>query len=103
MARTAQGRDRRRVRLRFVGTVQGVGFRWTARNIATSLGITGWVRNECDGSVMLELQGDGDALAQFQTMLHKNISQRRLTCDFVLDDMREMEVDPDERSFSVRR
>ena len=92
----------RRVRLRFVGRVQGVGFRWTARNIAASLGVTGWVKNECDGSVTLELQGDGDAIARFQTMLHANLSQRIMTSDYVLDDMWELAVDPSERGFSVR-
>ncbi|MBR6351839.1 MAG: acylphosphatase, partial [Firmicutes bacterium] len=35
----------------FYGWVQGVGFRWRARNAAQAVGVTGWVRNEYDGSV----------------------------------------------------
>ena len=35
----------------FKGRVQGVGFRWRAQTIANDLGLTGWVRNEYDGSV----------------------------------------------------
>ena len=46
-----------RKRMRFYGWVQGVGFRWRARNAAESLGCTGWVSNEFDGSVLMEIQG----------------------------------------------
>ena len=46
-----------RKRLRFTGDVQGVGFRWRAQNAAALFGATGWVRNEPDGSVSMELQG----------------------------------------------
>ena len=41
----------------FKGRVQGVGFRWTARSYAKQLGLSGWVRNEYDGSVAMEVQG----------------------------------------------
>jgi len=41
----------------FRGRVQGVGFRYTAKAAALSLGLTGWARNEYDGSVMMEVQG----------------------------------------------
>ena len=40
------------------GQVQGVGFRYRARYAAQSLELTGWVENEDDGSVTLEVQGD---------------------------------------------
>ncbi len=46
-----------RLRLRFRGLVQGVGFRWRACRAARSVGATGWVRNEMDGSVAMEIQG----------------------------------------------
>ena len=38
-----------RLHLRFIGTVQGVGFRWTNQGIANQLNLTGWVRNNSDG------------------------------------------------------
>ena len=47
------------------GWVQGVGLRWRAQTAANALGATGWVRNNFDGSVSMELQGreaDIDAL-----------------------------------------
>ncbi len=46
-----------RKRIVFHGWVQGVGFRYRARHAAEQLGATGWVRNEYDGSVTMEIQG----------------------------------------------
>ena len=46
-----------RKRIVFNGWVQGVGFRYRARRAADLLGVTGWVRNEDDGSVTMESQG----------------------------------------------
>jgi len=46
-----------RKRIVFNGWVQGVGFRYRARHAAERLGATGWVRNEYDGSVTMEIQG----------------------------------------------
>ncbi|MBR4344797.1 MAG: acylphosphatase [Lachnospiraceae bacterium] len=42
----------------FYGSVQGVGFRWRARNAAEHFSCTGWVKNEWDGSVSMEIQGE---------------------------------------------
>lgn len=41
----------------FHGDVQGVGFRYRAKYLAQSLGLTGWVKNEWDGTVVMEVQG----------------------------------------------
>jgi acylphosphatase len=41
----------------FYGYVQGVGFRWRARQAANHYSCTGWVHNEWDGSVSMEIQG----------------------------------------------
>ena len=52
------------VRKRFVfnGRVQGVGFRYLTRRAADLIGVTGWVRNELDGSVTMEIQGTEEQL-----------------------------------------
>jgi acylphosphatase len=46
------------------GRVQGVGFRWNTRNHAQSLNVSGWVKNNADGSVSAHIQGDPDTLEQ---------------------------------------
>ena len=34
-----------------------MGFRYTAKYLTRSLGLTGWVRNDPDGTVTMEVQG----------------------------------------------
>ncbi|MCR4875761.1 MAG: acylphosphatase [Clostridiales bacterium] len=46
-----------RRRIVFSGYVQGVGFRWRACKAAELYGCTGWVRNDWDGTVTMEIQG----------------------------------------------
>ena len=42
----------------FYGSIQGVGFRWRARNAVEHFSCTGWAKNEWDGSVSMEIQGE---------------------------------------------
>ena len=42
----------------FYGSVQRVGFRYRARHTANLYGCTGWEKNEWDGSVTIEIQGE---------------------------------------------
>lgn len=51
-------------RIVFRGHVQGVGFRYTVREIADGLGLTGFVRNRPDGTVEALLQGRADRIDQ---------------------------------------
>ena len=43
--------------LKIRGFVQGVGFRYRAEHAASRAGATGWVRNDPDGAVSMEIQG----------------------------------------------
>lgn len=43
---------------RFIGRVQGVGFRYRCFTIAKRLGLTGFVKNEYDYSVTAQIQGE---------------------------------------------
>lgn len=53
-----------RLAVRFTGLVQGVGFRMMAQAVAKELGLTGWVRNEADGSVLMHVQGTPEVVQQ---------------------------------------
>lgn len=53
------------VNLQICGRVQGVFFRKTAKSEADKLGITGWARNNDDGSVEVLAVGDKKKLDEF--------------------------------------
>ena len=53
------------------GAVQGVGFRYRAEHAANMLGVTGWVRNEPDGSVLLEMQGTDGQIDKVLAMVNQ--------------------------------
>ena len=55
----------KRYKLRVKGKVQGVWYRASARRKAEELGLCGFVRNEPDGSVYAEAEGEEAALQAF--------------------------------------
>lgn len=79
------------------GRVQGVGFRYRARYAAQGLRVTGWVRNEWDGTVEMEAQG---TVEQINEMLRVINSGTYISMEGI--DSREVPVDMEERGFHVR-
>ena len=80
----------------FHGRVQGVGFRYTAKYLARSMNLTGWVKNLTDGRVEAELQGQAELVDSFV----ERISQRgRIVVEFVEEEDRELCY---EEGFEVR-
>ncbi|MBU4346152.1 MAG: acylphosphatase [Candidatus Omnitrophica bacterium] len=59
----------------YSGRVQGVGFRFTAENIANDLGIAGWVKNLSDGRVEVLAEGQEEALKDFLKSLNQYFSR----------------------------
>ncbi len=53
------------VKIKIYGFVQGVTFRKSAQRKARELEISGWVKNEIDGSVISEAEGDRKKLEEF--------------------------------------
>ena len=78
----------------FHGAVQGVGFRYRARHAASAVGATGWVRNEYDGSVTMELQGTEAQIDAVVEMI-----ARGTFVDIEWMDARTVPVEPEERDF----
>ena len=70
------------------GRVQGVGFRWFVEREAHTLGISGWVRNNSDGSVEVLAMGSRDQLSGLRSRLREGPRAARV------DDVEEFEAQP---------
>ncbi len=81
----------------FFGRVQGVGFRYTAQYAANAYRVTGWVKNEYDGSVTMEIQGREEDLDKVVRAIE---SARYIKIDRTL--CRNTAVIPGENGFRVR-
>ncbi len=66
-------------RLRLRGRVQGVGFRYFTRRLATSMGLRGAVRNLSDGSVEVLVAGPERTVEAFVAALAEGPSGARVT------------------------
>ena len=58
----AKGKQRKEIH--YSGHVQGVGFRYTTRQIARQYDVTGFVRNLSDGRVQLVVEGQDAEVSQ---------------------------------------
>ncbi|WP_338012938.1 acylphosphatase [Pararhizobium polonicum] len=61
--------DRKALLVRITGRVQGVGFRFWTRGQAERLSLSGWVRNEDDGSVKALIAGPDRAVSAMLQLL----------------------------------
>jgi acylphosphatase len=52
-------------RVIFEGRVQGVGFRYTVKDLARGFEVCGWVKNLPDGSVELHVMGEAGEVDSF--------------------------------------
>lgn len=55
--------------IKISGKVQGVFFRKSTQKKALELGLRGWVKNEADGSVLVEIEGDLPSILAMQSWL----------------------------------
>jgi acylphosphatase len=66
----------------FRGHVQGVGFRYTARQIAQQYNVAGFVRNQPDGTVEMQIQGPAqdidDCLREIQDFFEGHIRDTQI-------------------------
>ena len=81
----------------FYGRVQGVGFRYKLYHLAERYSVTGWVRNEPDGSVLLEMQGTEEQIDKVLAMVNQGtyVNIDRITA-------KQIPVEESEYGFRIR-
>lgn len=62
---------KKHLKIRISGKIQGVWFRDSTKAVANQLGITGFVRNEPDGTVYIEAEGTSSDMSQFLAWCHE--------------------------------
>jgi acylphosphatase len=90
---------KRRVTIKVGGRVQGVAFRYTARDEAGRLGVSGWIRNLPSGEVDAEVEGDASAVDAFLAWCQKGPPGARVDrCD-----VEDRTYHGDLKGFQIRR
>jgi acylphosphatase len=64
--------NRKRMQVLYSGQVQGVGFRYTVKSVATGFDVTGSVRNLAGGGVELVVEGAKDELEAFRKAIRES-------------------------------
>ena len=64
--------NRRRIQVLYSGDVQGVGFRYTVKSVATGFDVTGTVRNLPSGGVELFAEGRREELEAFRRAIRES-------------------------------
>lgn len=72
-----------RITVRYEGRVHGIGFRFTAVRLAQDLNVTGWVKNEFDGSVSMVAEGAEDQLMALLQAVKRSHLERYITRELV--------------------
>lgn len=83
------------------GRVQGVGFRWFVREIASELQLAGWVMNRHDGAVEVVADGPDAGIARLRAALERGPAGAAVERVDLLDD--EVAAEPDGGRFMIRR
>lgn len=81
----------------FYGRVQGVGFRYKLGYLAEKYSVTGWARNEYDGSVSTELQGLEEDIDKILQALYND---RYIEIDNIR--RQKIQLNEEERRFGIR-
>lgn len=66
--------DQRRYQFLYSGRVQGVGFRYTVKNIAMRFDVSGYVRNLPDGRVELVIEGPPQEVEEMRQAVAEKMS-----------------------------
>ena len=82
----------------YSGSVQGVGFRYSVKQIAKGFSIIGWVKNLADSRVEMQIAGEPEEVAEFLSA----ITQSELRAHIRETSENALTTLPDVRSFEIR-
>lgn len=82
----------------FEGNVQGIGFRWSVKQLAKGFDVTGWVRNLADGRVELQVTGEEQEVREFI----EAIGQSELRAHIRNQNEQPLAGPPQARGFEIR-
>ena len=82
----------------YEGRVQGVGFRYSVRQIAKGFNVTGWVRNLADGRVELQASGESEEVGAFL----EGIRQSEVASLIRKESSNALTIPPDTHGFEIR-
>jgi acylphosphatase len=88
----------RSVQVFYEGRVQGVGFRYSVRQIAKGFIVTGWVRNLDDGRVEMQVSAETEELRAFLDAVRASELRSLIKRETEID----LPVPPNARGFEIR-
>jgi acylphosphatase len=86
------------VQIFYEGRVQGVGFRYSVRQIAKGFNVVGWVRNLTDGRVEMQASGEAEEVDGFL----EGIRQSELGSLIRKESENPLTTPPDSHGFEIR-
>jgi len=86
------------VQIFYEGRVQGVGFRYSVRQIAKGFNVIGWVRNLTDGRVEMQTSGESKEVDGFL----EGIRQSELGSLIRKESQNTLTTPPDSHGFEIR-
>ena len=78
-------------RIIFSGKVQGVGFRYTTKEIALGFDVCGWVKNLFDGTVEMHVMGEDEEVDDYLREIIEESTVARFIKDVKIDDIPPLE------------
>lgn len=85
-------------KITFIGRVQGVGFRYSVRELAKGFIVVGNVKNLADGSVEMIVQGEDDEVSEFITEI---MEESEVSHHIKESQLEEIAYDPQLRGFAI--
>jgi acylphosphatase len=70
---------KKQIHVLYSGRVQGIGFRFTAEDVALGLGVMGWVKNLPDGRVEVVAEAEEKVLLQYLEQIKNSFLKKYIT------------------------